>query len=49
MSLAKARERLIERGLLQRQGKGFAVTEAGEAWTDEQMARLKQGRLADER
>lgn len=46
MSRAPVKERLIERGLLDKDGR---VTEAGEAWTDEQIAQLKRGRLPDGR
>jgi hypothetical protein len=46
MSRAPLKERLIDRGLLDKVGR---VTPEGEAWTDEQIARLKQGRLTDGR
>lgn len=49
MSLDAARQRLAAQGLIERHGKGWRVTEAGEAWTDEQIDQLKQGRLTDGR
>lgn len=41
-NLATARTKLIDRGLLRREGERFVITEAGEAWIDQEIARLKR-------
>lgn len=40
------RQRLIERGLIRRDGKRFGVTEAGDAYTDVLIDQLKRQRIA---